>query len=74
MCKESGSGGSGFGITRLYPTLEKEVFQLEAGRLSLIIKTIYGYHVVRAEEVKPPEQLSLEDVYEKVQKELTEKK
>jgi parvulin-like peptidyl-prolyl isomerase len=59
---------------RLYPTLEKEVFQLEPGRLSEIIETIYGYHVVRVEEVKPTEQLSLEDVYPKVQKELTEKK
>jgi peptidyl-prolyl cis-trans isomerase C len=40
---------------RLYPTLEKEVFQLEPGRLSGIIETIYGYHVVRVEAVKPPE-------------------
>jgi peptidyl-prolyl cis-trans isomerase C len=58
---------------RLYPTLEKEVFQLEPGRLSGIIETIYGYHVVRVEEVKPQEQMSLEDVYQSVQKELTEK-
>ena len=59
---------------RLYPTLEKEVFQLEPGRLSGIIETIYGYHVVRVEEVTLPEQMRLEDVYETVQKELTEKK
>jgi len=59
---------------RLYPTLEKEVFQLEPGRLSGIIETIYGYHVVRVEEVKPQEQMRLEDVYQSVQKELTEKK
>jgi parvulin-like peptidyl-prolyl isomerase len=59
---------------RLYPTLEKEVFQLEPGRLSGIIETIYGYHVVRVEEVEPQEQMSLEDVYPSVQKELTEKK
>ena len=59
---------------RLYPTLEKEVFQLEPGRLSGIIETIYGYHVVRVEAVKPPEQMRLEDVYPSVQKELTEKK
>ena len=59
---------------RLKPDLEKEVFQLEPGRLSGIIETIRGYHVVRVEEVRPPEQLSLEDVYKKVQKELTEKK
>jgi peptidyl-prolyl cis-trans isomerase C len=59
---------------RLYPDLEKEVFQLEPGRLSGIIETIYGYHVVRVEEVKPQEQMRLEDVYQSVQKELTEKK
>jgi parvulin-like peptidyl-prolyl isomerase len=59
---------------RLYPTLEKKVFQLEPGRLSGIIETIYGYHVVRVEEVKPQEQMSLEDVNKSVQKELTEKK
>ncbi|MFC1880295.1 peptidylprolyl isomerase [Thermodesulfobacteriota bacterium] len=59
---------------RLYPDLEKEVFQIELGRLSEIIETIHGYHVFRVEEVKVPEQLSLEDVHEKIQKELTEKK
>ena len=58
---------------RLYPDLEKEVFLIEPGRLSEIIETIHGYHVFRVEAVKAPEQLSLEDVYEKVQKELTEK-
>jgi peptidyl-prolyl cis-trans isomerase C len=58
---------------RLYPDLEKEVFLIEPGRLSEIIETIHGYHVFRVEAVKAPEQLNLEDVYEKVQKELTEK-
>ena len=59
---------------RLSPDLEKEVFQLEPGRLSGIIETLHGYHIVRVEEVKAPEQLSLEDVHEKIQKDLTEKK
>jgi len=59
---------------RLSPTFEKEVFQLEPGRLSGIIETIYGYHVVRVEEVKPQEQMRLEDVYQSIEKELTEKK
>jgi len=59
---------------RLYPDLEKEVFQIEPGRLSDIVETIHGYHVFRVEEVKAPEQLSLEDAHAKIQKELTEKK
>lgn len=58
---------------RLYPDLEKEVFQLEPGRLSGIIETIYGYHIVRVEEVKVAKQLDLKDVYDKIKKELTKR-
>ena len=58
---------------RLHPDLEKEVFQLQPGRLSGIIETIYGYHVVRVEEVKEAEQLDLSDVYDKIKNELTER-
>jgi parvulin-like peptidyl-prolyl isomerase len=58
---------------RLYPDLEKEVFQLEPGKLSGIIETIYGYHVVRVEEVKEAEQLDLRDVYDKIKMELTKR-
>ena len=59
---------------RLQPDLEKEVFQIEPGRLSEIVETIHGYHIFRVEEVKAPEQLSLDDVHKKLQKELSEKK
>jgi len=58
---------------RLYPDLEKEVFQLQPGKLSGIIETIYGYHVVRVEEVKEAEQLDLKDVYDKIIMELTKR-
>ncbi len=58
---------------RLHPDLEKAVFELEPGKLSGIIETIYGYHIVRVEEVKAAEQLGLEDVYDKINAELTER-
>ena len=58
---------------RLSPELEKEVFQLQPGRLSGIIETIYGYHVVRVEELKEAEQLDLSDVYDKIKNELMER-
>jgi peptidyl-prolyl cis-trans isomerase C len=59
---------------RLNPELEKAVFDLELGRLSGIIETIYGYHLVRVEEIKAPEQLTLDDVYPKIKKALTQRK
>jgi parvulin-like peptidyl-prolyl isomerase len=58
---------------RLYPELEKEVFKLEPGRLSGIIETIYGYHIVRVEEVKAAEQLDLKDVYDNIKMDLTKR-
>ena len=58
---------------RLYPALEAEVFKLEPGKLSGIIETIYGYHIVRVEEVKAAEQLDLKDVYDQIKMDLTKR-
>ena len=58
---------------RLHPDLEKEAFELEPGKLSGIIETIYGYHIVRVEEVKAAEQLELKDVYDSIKMDLTKK-
>lgn len=69
--------GGDFGLVhrgRLDPDLEKQVFKLEPNRLSNIIETRYGYHIVRVEEIRAPEQLSLKEVSERIKKELTEKK
>ena len=59
---------------RLDADLEEEVFKLGDDQLSGIIETIHGYHVVRVEEIRPPEQLRLEDVSAKVKKEFAQKK
>jgi peptidyl-prolyl cis-trans isomerase C len=59
---------------RLDPELEEEVFKLEPGKISNIIETRFGYHIVRVEEVKAPEQLPFEEVSSKIIKELTREK
>ncbi len=59
---------------RLDPELENEVFKLEPGRISNIIETRHGYHIVRVEEVKAEEQLRLEDVSSKINNELAREK
>jgi len=59
---------------RLDRDLEIEVFRLETGELSAIIETYRGYHIVRVEAVRAPEQLSLDAVYGKIKKDLSAKK
>lgn len=59
---------------QLIPDLENEVFKLKKNELSIILETIYGFHVVRVEEIKNPEQLSLSDISTKIRAELTQKK
>lgn len=59
---------------RLDPALEDEIFKLEKDQLSGVIETIHGYHVVRVEEVRPAEQLSLDDISTKVSNELRKEK
>jgi len=59
---------------RLFEDLDSVAFSLPVGAISNVIETIYGYHIIKVEEAKDPEQLSLDDVYQKIEKELREKK
>jgi peptidyl-prolyl cis-trans isomerase C len=59
---------------RLVPELEKTIFALRVGELSGIIETIYGYHIVKVEEVRKPEQLNFEDVSQRIRRQLKEDK
>ena len=58
----------------LDPDLEKEVFKVKSKEISGIIETIYGFHIVKIEEKRQPEQLSYEDIAEKIKNELREKR
>ena len=66
--------GGDYGLVhtgRLVPELEKEVFKLALNSLSGVINTMYGFHIVRVEEIKPPEQLAYEQVSDRIKKMLT---
>lgn len=47
---------------RLDPDLEKVAFALKAGEISPLVRTIYGFHIVRVEEIIEPAQLTLDEV------------
>lgn len=69
--------GGDFGLIhsgRLDPELDKVVFSLVPGNISDPTETIYGYHVIKVEEVKGKEQLNLEDVAQKIEKMIREGK
>lgn len=66
--------GGDYGLVhtgRLVPELEKEVFKLSLNSVSEVVKTMYGFHIVRVEGIKRPEQLPFEKVSEKIKKMLT---
>ncbi len=51
---------------RLDPKLEEEIYKLEEGQLSGIIRTIYGFHIGQVYEIVPEEQLSFEQAKGKI--------
>lgn len=66
--------GGDYGLVhagRLVPELEKEVFKLPLNSVSGLIRTMYGFHIVRVEGIKHPEQLAYEQVSDKIKKMLS---
>lgn len=54
---------------------EKAAFSLKKpGDISDIVKTTFGYHIIKLEDRKPPQQLSFEEVKDKIKSRLKEEK
>lgn len=47
---------------RLDPDLDKVAFSLKLGETSGLVHTMYGFHIIRVEQIFEPTQLTLEDV------------
>ncbi len=59
---------------RLTPEeLDEAAFSLKEGEISDIVKTIYGFHILKAGEKRSPEIMSFAEVKEKLKKELEKK-
>jgi parvulin-like peptidyl-prolyl isomerase len=58
----------------LPPDFEEVVFNLRKGRLSDIIKTDFGYHIFRVNDLRSARDLSLEDVEDAIRVELLRRK
>ena len=58
----------------LSDTFEHVARDLPIGRSSDVIQSLYGYHIVRVSEVRPPQKRTLADVAAGLQKDLTAKR
>lgn len=57
----------------LYPEIEQVLFELPVGKVSDVVETEVGFHVVRCDEISPAGILPLEDVSEKLHEYLEER-
>lgn len=58
----------------LSPEIESTLTTLKAGEIGGLIQTIYGFHLVRFTDVRPPLQKELAEVREELVKDLSEKR
>ncbi len=58
----------------LPPSFEKEVFALRKGRLSDVVRTDFGFHIFRVNEIRRSRDLELEEVTDAIRVELLRQK
>ncbi|HAW50554.1 TPA: hypothetical protein DCX16_06370 [bacterium] len=71
-CQSRFNGGDlgFFGEGRMVPEFEKAAYALEPGGMSDIVKTDFGYHIIKCEEKKPDIPKTLKEAEEDIRKEL----
>lgn len=71
--KESGGDLGLFSAGRMVPTFDQAVFAMQAGDISEVVKTQFGYHIIKLEEIQPARVTSLEDATEEIKEILQDK-
>lgn len=53
---------------------DKAVFKMEPGEISGIVETVFGYHIIKLEEVRPAGVKAFEDVKDEIAKEMQQQR
>jgi len=70
--KENGGDLGFFPRGRMVPAFEEVVFALPPGQISDIVRTQFGYHIIKAEEHKTGRALAFDEAKAQVQEDLTQ--
>lgn len=75
-CPSSQQGGDlgFFGRNQMVPAFEEAAFALETGKVSDIVETQFGYHIIKVTDNKDPNTASFDEVKDYITKMLTQKK
>ena len=72
--KEAGGNLGEFSKGQMVPEFDEAVFSMEEGKLSVPVKTQFGYHIIKLIKKNPAGESEFEDVKEEVYKEVLLKK
>jgi peptidyl-prolyl cis-trans isomerase C len=72
--RESGGDLGFFARGRMVGPFEEAAFALKPGQISDLVRTQFGYHIIKVEERKPGRSLSYEEAKEQVKEDVTREK
>ena len=70
--KENGGDLGFFPRGRMVPAFEEAAFTLQSGQMSEVVRTQFGYHIIKAEERKAARALSFDEAQPQVKQDLTQ--
>lgn len=72
--KDKGGDLGFFSRGKMTPAFEEAAFALQVGEISEVVKTPYGYHIIKVEERRPAQEPNLELAREEIKETLTQQK